>query len=76
MDEVDFGEVWKPVSDPTGIEEAPIEDSEGLEETAMEVEPALADEGVVWVLRKGKLREDGEEELVGEEGGGIRCGRV
>lgn len=76
VDEVDVGEVGEPVGYPTRIEKAPIEDFEGLEKTAMEVKPALADEGVVGVLREGKLREDREEELVGEEGGGIGCRRV
>lgn len=74
-DNINVGEVGEPVEHPAGVEEAPIENLEGAQEAAVEVQPALADEGVVEVLRERELGENQEEELVGEEGGEIGPGR-
>lgn len=69
-----MGEIGEARGQSAGVEKVPIEKLEGPEEAVLEGEPALADEGVGAALRLRKLREDSEENLVGQQEGPI--GRV
>lgn len=68
---VDVGEIGEAGGEAAGEEEVPVEELEGADEAVLEGEPARADEGVGATLRPGKLREDSEEGLVGEEEGPV-----
>lgn len=74
--QIDVGEIGETLNQSARLDEPPIEDLEGPDESALEVEPALADEGVGEALGVGELGEDPEEGLVGEEEGAVNFGEI
>lgn len=76
MDNIDIVQIREPGENPTRVQKPPIEKLHGSHQPAVEVQPALADEGVGEIPGNRELGEDTEEKLIGEEGGGIGGGRV
>lgn len=73
--QINVREIGESVSQPTRGNEVPIQYLQRANQTAMEIQPALANEGIGEVARRiGKLGEDLEEKLVGEEKGWVHGG--
>lgn len=74
--QIHVGEIGEAFNQPARLDEAPVEDLDEPDEVALEVEPALADEGVGEALGVGKIGEDPEEGHVGKEKGAIDLGQI
>ncbi|KAM1479154.1 hypothetical protein ACFX2I_026487 [Malus domestica] len=67
MDNIDIVQIQEPGENPTRVQKPPIEKLHGIHQPTDEVQPPLADEGVEEVAGNWELREDAEEELVGDD---------
>jgi hypothetical protein len=70
------GEIGKAEKQATRVEKVPVEEPQGADEATLKVEPALADEGVEIALGIGEFGENVEEEVIGEEEGGVGFGEI
>lgn len=74
--QIDVGEIGEAEKQATRVEKVPVEEPQGADEATLEVEPALADEGVGIALGIREFGEDVEEEVVGEEEGAVGFGQI